>query len=70
MTEVNGFQATFPGGALVTNGITNTTCEMSIQIEFMCNKSAEWLLNGANEPGTAPAPDSFVSISSTSCQVY
>ena len=66
--ESNGFTANFPPGQSIINQFSNKTCTVSIVIEFVCDKTAEWDYEGT-QPSRGPTPLSFKSISEDSCLV-
>ena len=71
--DTNGFYATF-AGPTVYNRFTSSNCNVSVLMEFDCNKNAFWNVttNATTNTTTgnaAPYLTNFTSISAASCQV-
>ena len=68
--EVNGFYAVFNKVIPIINKFTKKECNLTIRIEFDCNKNEAWPLpNDGTNIGKPPAPTSYKSYTNESCEV-
>ncbi len=65
--DVNGFIAIFNKTKPIYNKYTKQYCNLTVLIEFDCNKNAPWTSDDST--GVAPPPIEYKSISVENCEV-
>lgn len=65
--EVNGFYALFNRVKPIINKFTNQPCNLSVRIEFDCDKNAPWPVQ--DDISQAPLPLNYTSYTKDSCEV-
>lgn len=65
--DVNGFYAKFLKAEPIINKFTNKTCNLSVTIEFDCDKNSPWIRLGSVT--LTPEPTLYTPISAEHCEV-
>ena len=66
---VNGFYAVFNKVKPIINKFTNQTCNLSVNIEFECNRNVPWIEDPDQQGSPAPVPTSYESYTKDNCEV-